>query len=177
MGVMVRLHTPIHVMLPIRVWIAIWRRRTGSYMKCIDSVGLLRPTCWIRRVYMHHVIRLHNRQCQHCCEAKDVMPWYCVAEADVLGLDVSICTMLLDCMTDDVSTIAEPETQCHDIGLLRPTCWVGRVYMHHVVRLHERRRQHYCEARDAIPWYWVAEADVLSRICLYAPFSNSDLLS
>ena len=46
-----------------------------------------------------------------------------------------ICTMLLGCMTDDVSTIAEPKMQCHDIGLLRPTYWFGRVYMHHVVQL------------------------------------------
>ena len=46
-----------------------------------------------------------------------------------------IYIMLLGCMTGDVITIAEPETQCHDIGLLRPTCLVGRVYMHHVVRL------------------------------------------
>ena len=33
-----------------------------------------------------------------------------------------ISTMLLGCMTGDVNTIAEPETQCHDIGLLRLTC-------------------------------------------------------
>ena len=62
-----------------------------------------------------------------------------------------ICSMLLGCMTDDVSTIVEPKTQCHDIGLLRPTCWVGRVYMHHVIRLHDRRHQHCCGAKDAIP--------------------------
>ena len=62
-----------------------------------------------------------------------------------------ICSMLLGCMTDDFNTIAGPETQRHDIGLLRPTCWVGCVYKHHVVRLHDRRRQHYCGARDAMP--------------------------
>ena len=35
----------------------------------------------------------------------DMMPRYWV-----------ICTMLLGCMTDHVSTVAEPKTQCHDIG-------------------------------------------------------------
>ena len=43
--------------------------------------------------------------------------------------DVCICTMLLGCLTDEVSTVVEPKTQCHDIRLLRPTCWVGWVYM------------------------------------------------
>ena len=62
-----------------------------------------------------------------------------------------ICTMLLGCMTDEVNTVAEPKTQCHDIGLLRPMCWVGYVYMHHVVRLHDRRGQHCCGAKDAMP--------------------------
>ena len=62
-----------------------------------------------------------------------------------------ICTMLLGCMTDDVSTVAEPKMQCHDIRLLRSTCWVRCVYMHHVVRLYERRGQHYCGAKDVMP--------------------------
>ena len=43
-------------------------------------------------------------------------------------------------MTDEVSTVA---------------CWVGHVYMHHVVGLHDRRGQHSC---------------VLGRMCLYAPY-------
>ena len=68
-----------------------------------------------------------------------------------VGSDASICTMLLGCMTNDVSTIAEPETQCHDNELLRPTCWVGHVYMHHIVRLHDRRGQHFYGAKDALP--------------------------
>ena len=49
-----------------------------------------------------------------------------------------ICSTLLSCMTNDVSTVAEPKTQCYDNGLLRPMCWVGRVYMHHVVRLYDK---------------------------------------
>ena len=58
----------------------------------------------------------------------DMMPRYWI-----------ICTMLLGCTTDDVITTTKPNTQFHDIGLLRPTCWVGHVYMHHVVRLQDRR--------------------------------------
>ena len=54
----------------------------------------------------------------------NMMPRYCV-----------IRIMLLGCMIGDVSTIVEPETQCHDIALLRPTCWVERVYMHYIILL------------------------------------------
>ena len=86
-----------------------------------------------------------------------------------VGSDVSICTMLWDCMRDNVSAVVELKTQCHENGLLRPTCWVGRVYMHHVVRLHDRRGQHYSRAKDAMPWYWVTEADMLGRLCLSTP--------
>ena len=57
-----------------------------------------------------------------------------------------ICIMLLRCMIDDISTIVEPKTQCHDIGLLWLTCWDGcvyntmlfGVYMHNVARLHDK---------------------------------------
>ena len=80
-----------------------------------------------------------------------------------------IYTILLGCMTDEVSTVVEPKPQGHDIRLLRPTCWVGCVYMYYVIRLHDRRRQHCCGAKDVMPWYWVAEADVLGRMYLYAP--------
>ena len=51
----------------------------------------------------------------------DMMPRYWV-----------IYTMLLGCMIDDASTVTDPKTQCHDIGLLRPTCWVGRVQIYHI---------------------------------------------
>ena len=68
----------------------------------------------------------------------DMMPRYWV-----------IYTMLLGCTTDDVSNVAEPKMQCHNIGLLRPTCWVGRVHMY-VVRLHDRQCQHCCGAKDTM---------------------------
>ena len=157
MCVMVLLNMPIHMTLPIRVGIAIWRRHTGSYMKCINSIRLQTTSAllWSQR---------QNAMILGCWGRR-------------VGSNVSICTILLGCMTDDVSTVAEPKTQCHDIGLLRPMCWVRRVYMHHVVKLHDRRRQQCCGAKDAMPWYWVAEVDMLGRMCLYAPFWNNDLLS
>ena len=67
-----------------------------------------------------------------------------------VGSNVSICTVLLGCMKDEVNIVTEPKTQCHDIGLLRPTCWIGCVYIHHVVRLHDRRGQQCCRAKDAM---------------------------
>ena len=109
--------------------------------------------------HMHHVVRLHDKRRQHCCGAKDAMPQYWVAEADVLGqtclyalcCSVDICTMLLGCMIDEVNTVAEPKTQYYDIELLRPTCWVRCVYMHYVIRLHDKRGHHCCGPKDAMP--------------------------
>ena len=68
--------------------------------------------------------------------------------------------MLLGCMTDDVSIVADPETQCHDIAITEANVLGSDVsicttlfgcYMHHVVRLHDRRSQHCCGAKVAIP--------------------------
>ena len=50
-----------------------------------------------------------------------------------VGSDVSICTILLGGMTDEVNTGESQTMQDHENRLLRPTCWVGRVYMHHIV--------------------------------------------
>ena len=111
----------------------------------IDEVSTVE--CWVRRVYMHHVGRLYDRRGQHrwvlgrtCLYA----PWLWVAWHIRLtrlsvGSNVSLCTTLVCCMTDEVSMVG---------------CWVGRVYMHHVVGLHDRRGQYDC---------------VLGQICLYAP--------
>ena len=48
--------------------------------------------------------------------------------------------------------------------------------MHYVVELHDRQDQHGRGAKDAMPRDWVAEADVLGRMCLYAPFLKYELL-
>ena len=48
--------------------------------------------------------------------------------------------------------------------------------MHHVVGLHDRQGQHGRGAKDAIPREWVAEADMLGQMCLYAPFLKYELL-
>ena len=53
-------------------------------------------------------------------------------------VEVSICAMLLGCMTDEISTVAEAVMQYQGI--------------------------------------WVAEADVLGRICLYAPSWKYELI-
>ena len=87
-----------------------------------------------------------------------------------------IYSTLLGWMTDDVSTVAERKTRCHDIGLLRPTCLVRCVHMHHVVRLNDRWGQHCFKAKDLMPWYWATEADVLGRMCLYASLWKYELL-
>ena len=162
MCLMVHLHTYIHVncnMMP-RYWVICTMLGCMTddvstvaepETQCYD-IGLLRPKCWVRRVYIHHVVRLHDRWCQHCCRAKDLILG-CWGRR--VGSDVSIGTVLLDCMTDDVSTVAEPETQYHAIRFLRPIFWVRCVSMHHIVRLHNRWRQHCYGAKDAMPWYWV----------------------
>ena len=53
-------------------------------------------------------------------------------------------------------------------------CWGRRVgsYVSKctiVLRLHDRRRQHCCGAKNAMQWYWVAKANVLGQMCLNAP--------
>ena len=50
-----------------------------------------------------------------------------------VGSDVSIYTILLGGMKDDVSTVGSQTTQGHENRLLGPTCWVGCVYMHHII--------------------------------------------
>ena len=64
---------------------------------------------------------------------------------------------------------------------MRMGCWGRRVgsdvsICTIVVGLHDRRCRHCCGAKDAMPWEWVAEADVLARMCLYAPFWKYELL-
>ena len=91
--------------------------------------------------------------CWYTCTS--IHMWHCQWEpklwydAEVLGhmrIELIDCnTKTLGCqrlggMTDEVNTIA---------------CWVGRVYMHHVVGLHDRRGQH---------------GYMLGQMCLYAPY-------
>ena len=58
---------------------------------------------------------------------KCVMNWLIGCNTKILGCQ------RLGGMTDEVSTVGSRTTQVHENGLLGPTCWVGCVYMHHVV--------------------------------------------
>ena len=57
--------------------------------------------------------------------------------------------------------------QCVGLDVFKCTMLMG---------LHDIQRQHCWGAKDAIPWYWVAEAHLLGRMCLYAPFWKYKLL-
>ena len=129
--------------------------------------------CWGWRVgsdvsICNIVVGSCDRRRQHCCGAKDVMPWEWVAEADVLGRMCLYAPLLLGRMTDDISTIAKPKTQCHENRLLRLTYLVGYVYMHHCcwVAWQTMSALLQSQRRNAM----IAEAIVLGRTCLNTPY-------
>ena len=106
MYMLLRLHKHTLVTLPMRAWIVIWCRGTGLYANCIDwlqhhNVGLLeigwhdkwgQYDCVLDRTYLY----------APCC-------WIAGKTRSAqlrVSSDVSICTMSLGCMTDEVSTVA-----------------------------------------------------------------------
>ena len=110
-----------------------------------NANGLLRATCWVEHVWMHHIVEVawQMTSAPLRSQRRNAMILGCWGWR--LGRMCLNALLLLGRMTNDVSTVAEPKTRCHDIGLLRLMCWVRCAYMHRSGNMN-------CWV---MKWYWI----------------------
>ena len=149
MCMLVHLHKHTHEILPMRAWIAIWRRSAESYANWIDWLQLhdngLPEIGWHDKRGQHNCVL--DRMCLYAPIWKcELVAWQTRSARLRVRSDVSICTIEIGwhdrrgqhgCMLDQMC-LYTPIRKCELLKLGGMTdevstvaCWVEHVYMHH----------------------------------------------